>query len=484
MKHNKNASNGRSNKKNEKGAALVTVVILLGLLLVVSGAIVLVTVLSNSSTVDVVAEKQAFEAAEAGMQLTLNILRGNGTGTALSFKDAAVRVTSNKDDDSFPSARLSNWLSYTYPATLPERVALTSPYDPTTGLAFSVTVSAPDSVVNLVPTPNPNWIDGPVTRPSPEIKPVNPAWHPWHCGHCSWDYTHCSLYNPPNNGTFRSDGFGCRHRHCIPPPGWGQSNGGGYERLIVRVVGYGPHGAKKQLELMVQRSMMDYSPHSLLLMQGSPFGGDLTFSVAGTPKVTFDGGDENVAFGLTSANDQTVIQNVINQPDKITIIGKGDDFEVFDPKEIPAWLKTVDDTRKLVSDLEADAKARGRWFNTYPTNNDGTDSAPLLTFVRGDATINSDGAGVIVVTGTLNITTDRHFKGLILILGNGTLNITSGKSTIEGSIVLAKFSSSGAFQGPVVNMSGTPEVVFKHNETRVTSSLTTINMGIMAVRDN
>jgi hypothetical protein len=484
MKVSKKRSRANKNRKQEKGAALITAILLLALILVVSGAIVLATVMSNTSTVDVVAERQAYQAAETGMQMALNVLKGNSTGTTLSFKDAAIRTTSNLDDDWYPTARLSNWLSYTYPTTNPDRVVLTSPYDPYSGLAFSVTVTAPDAVPNAVPTPNPNWIDGPVNKPANGIKPPQPAWHPWHCGHCSWDYTHCSLYNPPNNGTLRADGYGCRHRHCIPPPGWGQAADGGYQRLILRVTGYGPRGAQKQLELMVKRTMFTYDYETLIYLQGSQFGGDLDFNITGAPQITFDGGDKNVAFGTTNDADNTIVQNKISANDKVTIAGKGDDYEVFPSTEWPAFLKTADDARQFMSDLETDAKLRNRWFTTYPINNDGTDSAPELTFVRGDATITSDGNGIIVVTGTLTINSDRHFKGLILVLGGGSLRILSGKTTLEGTIIISKFGATGGFQAPTLSLQG-GTVVIKHGETWVDTAMDKVpNVGILSVREN
>lgn len=472
--------------RQERGAALITVVLLLVLLFAVSGTIILVTVLSNTTTVDLVAEKQAYDAAEAGMQLALNVLRGNGTGPGISFKDAAVRVTSNKADDWSPQARLSKWLTYSYPASQPDRIPLTSPYDPYSGLAYSVTITAPDAIPNIVPTPNPNWVDGPVVKPFPAIKPAKPIWHPWHCAHCSWDYTHCSLYNPPNNGTIRSDGYGCRHKHCIPPPGWGQVDDG-YQRLIVRAIGYGPRGAKKQLELLVKRVLFDYEGESLVYLQGSQYGGDVTFSITTPPdvlpKVVFDSGDKMIAFGVTNSADQAIVETAIAQPDKVSITGKGDDFEVFNEDDIPPWLSSADNARRLVADLELDAKLRSRWFSSYPTGQAGTDSNPLLTFVRGNTQITSDGAGILVVTGDLTLNTNRKFKGLILLLGNGKLNITSGKSTIEGSVAIARFGTTGGFQGPIVNISG-GEVLFKHNEPKFLSALKTINMSVQAVREH
>jgi len=473
----------RQTGRGERGAALVTVVILMGLMLAVACTIVYVTVLSNTNTVDLVAEKQAYDAAEAGMQQTLNVLRGNTT-VGLAFHDAATRTLSNKTDDWYPFPRLSKWLNYTYPASQPDRVPLTSPYDPYSGMAYSVDIYAPDeiSLVGAGATPLPGFVDGPIVANNP--LPAQPSWHPWHCGHCSHDYTHCSLYNGPNsplNGVaYRQDGLGCRHKHCNPVLAL---LNGADDRLIVRVTGYGPHGARQQIEMMVDQRMFDYEDDQVFLFRSSQYGGDLVFTTQGNPQVTFDSGDHLTAFGLTNANDQTILQNVINQPNKVSIVGKGDDYEVIPQSDWPDWLVTADAARKMVSDLETDAKLRSRWFTSYPTNNDGTDTAPELTFIRGNASLTSDGAGILVVTGTLTINSDRHFKGLILLLGDGTLNVTSGKTTLEGCVVVAKFGATGDFQAPAMNMQGNPTVTFKHNETMMDLVMSKdINLGVKAVR--
>lgn len=472
----------RKNKNKEKGAALVTVVLLLMLLLVVAGAVVLVTALSNTATVDAAAEEQAYYAAEAGMQMTLNVLRGNGNGNAVSFKKAAVRVTSNKGDDWYPDPRLSNWLNYTYPASLPDRVPLTASYNPNTGLAFSVTISPPD-IATVIPevTPNPDFIDGPVVMPSPKVKPSPPAWHPWHCGHCSWDYTHCSLYP---NGFRRNDGYGCRHKHCIPPPGWGQAgDDDGYQRLLVKVVGYGPRGARKQIELLVKRLLFNYDSEALIYIHGTTSGGDLSFSTSGNPQVTFDSGDNNIGFGVRTDADSAIIQNVINQKDKVQISGKGDDYETFNGEDQPEWLETVDTARQLVSDLKLDATLRNRYFTSYPSSgNTGTDSQPEFTFVDGDCNITSDGSGLLVVTGKLTLSSSKKYKGLILLLGKGEFIISGGGATFEGAMAIAKFNSTGDFLPPVITLSG-GSYTFKYKSDRIAAAIKTINLAVVGARE-
>ncbi len=57
----------------------------------------------------------------------------------------------------------------------------------------------------------------------------------------------------------------------------------------------------------------------------------------------------------------------------------------------------------------------------------GTNAAPQVTYVNGDFNFgNASGAGVLVVTGTLNITGNSSFNGLILVIGQGSLSESGG----------------------------------------------------------
>jgi hypothetical protein len=69
----------------------------------------------------------------------------------------------------------------------------------------------------------------------------------------------------------------------------------------------------------------------------------------------------------------------------------------------------------------------------------GTDANPQITFVNGDFNFGStSGAGVLVVTGTLNITGNSSFDGLILVVGQGILvENGGGNGQFNGSVFLA-----------------------------------------------
>ena len=121
-------------------------------------ALVATTSLSSTTSIDATAEMQAYAAAEAGLDATLNVLRGNVAphstlaGKTMNFRTAAHPALSNKTTDPWATgtsanARMSGWLSYSYqnPSAASDlRVPLTADYSPRTGIAYKITISDPD----------------------------------------------------------------------------------------------------------------------------------------------------------------------------------------------------------------------------------------------------------------------------------------------------------------------------------------------------
>src|SRR5688572_8202701 len=149
-----NAQNERRDK-SQRGAALITVLMMSTLMLATGGALVLVTGLSSRTAIDATAEMQAYYSAEAGVQDTLNILRGNvnpqpgmPANSKIDFRSAVTPSASNRPNDNSGLRRLSGWLNYSYAgANGDDRVPLTANYSPLNGLAYSVDVSDPDSTL-------------------------------------------------------------------------------------------------------------------------------------------------------------------------------------------------------------------------------------------------------------------------------------------------------------------------------------------------
>lgn len=153
----------KTNRDNEKGAALIMTLLMSALLL--TGCIALLTgaSLNSANVTDAVAEQQAYNAAESGIQTAINVLRRNNTPSPLIDATKPANHTNNKIDyaravnletsnlptDPSTDARLSRWINYDYTppgAANADRASLgNGVYDPQTGSAFSVTVRDPDN---------------------------------------------------------------------------------------------------------------------------------------------------------------------------------------------------------------------------------------------------------------------------------------------------------------------------------------------------
>ena len=148
-------------RKGERGAALITVLMVSVLLLVAGGALIMASSLSATNAVDATAETQAYYAADAGLQATLAVLRGNAAPNPLfdtssstaaanhiTFRKAVTLSTSNSTADTSFQAHLSRWLPYTVTTPGGAGIPLVDSYSPLTGMAFDTTVEDPDNTAN------------------------------------------------------------------------------------------------------------------------------------------------------------------------------------------------------------------------------------------------------------------------------------------------------------------------------------------------
>jgi hypothetical protein len=85
----------------------------------------------------------------------------------------------------------------------------------------------------------------------------------------------------------------------------------------------------------------------------------------------------------------------------------------------------------------------------------GSDAHPTITYINGDATL-SGGAGVLVVTGTLTFNGNTNFDGLILVIGQGIMNVKGGGGgQVNGEVLIANTNSHNAPYGQLATL-GSP----------------------------
>lgn len=406
--------------KSERGAALITVLMMSALLLTAGGALILTTSLAGTNTVDAAAEMQAYYGAEAGLQATLNVMRGNvlpsplfvanPAGTVapqnrIDFTKALTGATSNLAGDPAGSpTRLSRWLSYNYPTSgTADRVGISNPYNPFGGIAYSVVVSDPDGTPLATQIPL---------------------------------------------------------------------------RILVQSTGYGPRGARKQLSMLLSANVLDIDVPAALVLRGHD---DATTSanvdLGNSAAKTYSGVD-NAGLAATkpslavSGHDVTTVQaayaakpgSVANP--KFNVLDLPNDPAPAGTTKVPTpwFLQTADNARAFLAQSEAMANScaapgspcvkRGVILTSL-SGAAGSAAAPQFTIVKGDCNLDG-GAGLLIVEGTLYFNgPGPNFNGLILVLGNGRLlKQGGGNRNIYGSIMIARFGATGGFLDPTFEYLG------------------------------
>lgn len=262
-------------------------------------------------------------------------------------------------------------------------------------------------------------------------------------------------------------------------------------RLVVKVVGFGPRGASKNMQMMVGRFGITYDPPATFVVRGA--GNDSTtestLTIGSSANYVYSGvdnagGDPLPAFLVTTTPDYTALSTLkSNNPSGVQ--GDPTGFtpslqQVAMPTEIaalPKWLQTTSDpvfgARAFVNQLRLASQQQfsgclsgmstscDRYFNTAAGDTPPTDFGAgttdgLFTFVDGDVALpNSGGKGLLVVTGTLLMNGSQTFDGLVLVLGGGVLDRSGGgNGTSLGAFVVAKFNSTGDFLAPTFTSSG------------------------------
>lgn len=392
---------------SERGAALIATLLLSTLLLMAGGALVLTTSLASSRAIDSTAETQAYYGAEAGLQASLAVLRGNVApdaslaGTKITFKNAVTLNKSNKTGDTSTTPRLSGWLTYSYQnagVANDWRVPVSANYAPLTGIAYSIVVSDPDNTA-AGGTPSRLLIKSTGYGPRGAVKQLEMI--------------------------VKSSGLDFSIPATLTMRGADDGS--------AAILGLGNYNLK------------NYSGQD----NANPTAPNLPV-LAVTNKDTRIATDAMNA-GSSFTNPRLGVLNIDTALNPTTQANANPSSPVVPApptvNSVPDFLQTADKARAFVSQLKAIAQGENRVFNNF-TGAPGSDETPHITFVEGDASI-TGGAGLLIVTGNLSIDQDHSFNGLILVLGGGRVTREpGGPSALLGAIVIARFGATGGFQSP------------------------------------
>ena len=248
------------------------------------------------------------------------------------------------------------------------------------------------------------------------------------------------------------------------------------QRLLAHVTGYGPQGAHRHMKMLVSRFAFDYTASAAVTLRGSDdaLPSAMTFNIGSSSQYKYSGNDNaggpNLpAFCVTNSVDYNVAVAAVAASGGGQVSGTSAVRQVA-PASLPSFLLDAPSAREAVDTLRKlaynDEPTLNRYFTTASPPTDYGANAPLglFTFVDGDATLPpSGGAGMLVVTGTLDMRGAAAFRGVVLVLGGGTvLRNGAGNGTTLGTMFVARFGAAGGFQ-PVhfdSNGSGTGDLLY------------------------
>lgn len=256
-------------------------------------------------------------------------------------------------------------------------------------------------------------------------------------------------------------------------------------RLRLRVTGHGPKGALKKLELVVKRTNFDYDPVATIMMRSSEDGTPMTFNTGQSAAKEYSGHDNGgsgsvlPAFGSTTDADMAIQEDAANKNTVADPIA-----ENVAMSKLPGWMQSAGQARAFLNAQKANALSQGRYFASF-NGNAGSSGSPQFTFVDGDCDLGG-GAGLLIVTGNLEMSGNPSFEGLILVLGEGSINRKGGgNGNIYGSIAVAKFdkNGTGGFLAPMFTTNGGGNSTIQYDSTAVRKALNLGGPLVMGVRE-
>ncbi len=242
------------------------------------------------------------------------------------------------------------------------------------------------------------------------------------------------------------------------------------QRLVLKSVGYGPNGARKELEAILRKDPVGglNSASAVTLLGPAVNPNDpsdrAVFEAGNSAAVTYTGSSAsgiNVpSFGFVDPtnliNAQTYIANNLtsNNPNAPPQVSPPPALLSYN---LPEWQRTPEALDRQIQVYRNSAYGVSRIFaNNSSIANPGSATAGGITFCEGNCTVSGSGGGTLVVKGTLTSLGGFDFTGTIIVVGpGGWERAGGGGGQITGNVIIAPYSvSPWAFLPPKYRITG------------------------------
>jgi Tfp pilus assembly protein PilX len=249
---------------------------------------------------------------------------------------------------------------------------------------------------------------------------------------------------------------------------------------VITALAVTPSGSRRMVQMEVAQDQLDFNAPAALTLDGT----NDSFSGGNSQNYTIDG-NNHTGCGVTSTGGtpvpavgvstgakgtpntgevNTVVNGIPNgRTGNYTGLGTTPDVENVSSSYSSAInaqydLSTVTGLQNMVSAVKT---AITQPVITGPAQYSGPAAAlssssgnPQVVYVNGDLTLtgNGTGYGILVVTGTLTVKGNVQWNGLVLVVGNGNLQM-DGTNTFYGAVLIAKTKDSS---GNLLTTPGAP----------------------------
>ncbi|HEY9403281.1 MAG TPA: hypothetical protein VIQ24_11495 [Pyrinomonadaceae bacterium] len=296
-------------------------------------------------------------------------------------------------------------------------------------------------------------------------------------------------------------------------------------QVVISSVGYGPKGARKHLEMTVDNFNFAIRPPAPICIRGSdnPAEG-MTFALGQSHASEYLGRDASnkqpdaPAIAVTlhdwdSAKQAIMDTNGTVSEPQIAILDhtippsmqpKPDPvpwpWPFAAPTPLPAqpppsavtpdFLRTTEEARKLLygkdgnGGLRATAKGRNRYFTSFDGMAGDYDEGGL-TFVDGNCELDG-GGGLLVVTGNLVIKGNDDFRGIIMVMGNGSVTRSGGgNGNVLGAWIVARFNRNapGDFLAPTFSVNGAGTSKFQFDWDAIVNANRGVGLSVTGITE-
>lgn len=251
-------------------------------------------------------------------------------------------------------------------------------------------------------------------------------------------------------------------------------------RLVVTSTGYGPRGAKKVLEAVIQKNYFNNAPIPATLLM---IGGTSGFSfVPGTSSgMQYSGDDMSSNFiippiGVTNDTNLATVNSVLTTFNG-NIVGTPSNVS----SELPNWLSSATNLYYTIQSLKTVAKASGGYYlqGQIPKKFGDLTTSKGITYLEGNGTLSGSGGGILICTGTLTLSGPVSFNGIVVVTGSGGLiRSGTGNSLVQGNFIVAPFDMANPTAGwlaPKYDLSGGGSSSCVYNSSNMYLGMTAVS---------